>query len=272
VPVPSTLAVLDSCDVADPHRVAVLFTDDDVVEFGDRLHAAARAQRDRLRTLVHAAARDLDVLALERARDVGDRQVVAAEPVRVEPHVDLALAATEDQHLPDAVDAFNLAAQDLVRVLGDVAHRLLRAQREAQHRRRVGIHLVHAWLLDGLREPRQHPVHLVAHFLRGDVGVLVEQERDDDLRDAFRRHRPQIVDAADRVDRFLDLVGDLGFDLLRRGAGLHRRHRNGGEVDLGKAIDAQTREREGADDGERQDEDGRKDRTFDAKRGKPLHD
>jgi len=43
--------------------------DDDVVELGDGLHAAARAQRDRLRSLVDAAAGDLDVLALQaRAR------------------------------------------------------------------------------------------------------------------------------------------------------------------------------------------------------------
>ncbi len=31
--------------------------------------------------------------------------------------------------------------------------------------------------------------------------------------------RAQLVDAADGVDRFLDLVGDLGFDLLGRRAG-----------------------------------------------------
>ena len=42
-----------------------------------RLDAAAGAQRDRLRPLIDAAAGDLDVLRLQRARDVGDRQVVA---------------------------------------------------------------------------------------------------------------------------------------------------------------------------------------------------
>ena len=46
----------------------------------------------------------------------------------------------------------------------------------------------------------------------------------------------------------------------------------GREVDLRKAIDAQARERERADDGQRQDEDGREDRTFDAQRSQPLHD
>ena len=181
--------------------MAVLLADDDVVELGDGLDAAASPQRDRLRALIDAAAGDFDVLCLQRARDVGHRQVVAAQAVGVEPHVDLPLAAAEDQHLADAVDAFDLPAQHLVGVLGDVLHRLaLRAQREAEHRRGVGVHLLDARLLDGLGQQRQHAVHLVAHFLRRGVGVLVEQEGDDDLRDAFRRDRAEVVDAADGVD------------------------------------------------------------------------
>ena len=92
-----------------------------------RLDAAARAQRDRLRALIHAAAGDLDVLRLQRARDVGDGQVVGAQAIGVEPDVDLALAAAEHEHLADAVDALELAAQHLVGVLGDVADRLVRA-------------------------------------------------------------------------------------------------------------------------------------------------
>ena len=123
-----------------------------------------------------------------------------------------------------------------------------------------------------MRQQRQHAVDLVAHFLRGDVGVLVEQEADHDLRDAFRRRRAQLVDAADGVDGFFDLVGDLGLDLLRRGAGLHRRDDDGREVDLRKPIDAEPREREHADDGQRQDQHRREDRTADAERSKPLHD
>ena len=100
------------------------------------------------------------------------------------------------------------------------------------HRRGVGIELLDRRLLDVLRQQRQHAVDAVAHFLRRDVAVLLEQERDDDRRDAFRRGRAQLVDAADGVDGFLDLVGDLGFDFLGRRAGQPRRHHDGGEVDL----------------------------------------
>ena len=57
---------------------------------------------------------------------------------------------------------------------------------------------------------------LVAHLLRGDVAVLLQIELDGDDRDALRGDGDQLVDAADGVDRLLDLVGDLGLDLLGR--------------------------------------------------------
>ena len=81
-------------------------------------------------------------------------------------------------------------------------------------------------------QQRQRAIDAIAHFLRRDVDVLLEQERDDDRRDPFRRRRSQLVDAADRIDRFLDLVGDLGLDLFGRGARQPGRHDDGREVDL----------------------------------------
>ena len=77
--------------------------------------------------LIDAAAGHLDVLRLQRPRDVGDRQVVGAQAIGVEPDVDLALPAAEDEHLADAGDALELAPQHLVGVLGDLADRLVGA-------------------------------------------------------------------------------------------------------------------------------------------------
>ena len=102
-------------------------------------------------------------------------------PVGVEPDVDLALPTAEDEHLADAVHALELAAQDLVGVLGDFARPACSArQRDAETGAASGSKLVDARLLDRLRQPRQHAVDLVAHFLRGHVAVLLEHERDDD--------------------------------------------------------------------------------------------
>ena len=63
-------------------RVALGLADDDVVELGDRSDAAARAEGQRLSALVDAAAGHLDVLRLQRARDVGDGHVVGAHAGR----------------------------------------------------------------------------------------------------------------------------------------------------------------------------------------------
>ena len=71
---------------------------------------------------------------------------------------------------------------------------------------------------------------------------------------------------------FFDLVGDLGFDLLRRGAGQAGGDRDRRDVDVRKAIDAELAEGEQADDGQRQDEHPGEDRTPDAERSEPLHD
>ena len=92
------------------------------------------------------------------------------------------------------------------------------------------------------------------------------------MRHAFRRRRAQLVDAADGVDGFFDLVSDFRLDLLRRGARLHRGDDDGGEVDFRKAIDAEQRERKHADHRERQNEHRREDRTANRERSEPLHD
>ena len=101
-----------------------------------------------VRALLDAAAGDLGVLRLQRARDVGDREVVGAQPIGVEPDVDLARAAADDDDLADAADALELAAQRLVGVLGDVADRLVGRHRERQDRRGVRIELLDRRLLD----------------------------------------------------------------------------------------------------------------------------
>ena len=243
--------VFDRRDVAQQHLMAVALADDDVAESLDRLHAPARPQGHRRGALFDAPAGNLGVLGLNRARDVGDRQVLRPQPVGVDEDVDLAGPAAHDDDLADAADAFELTAERLVRVLGDVADRRVGRDRERHHRRRVGIELLDHRLFDRAWQEREHAVDAVAHLLRRHVAVLLEQERDDDLRDALGGVRAQLVDAADRVDGLLDLVADLGFDLLRRGARQPGRDHDGGEVDLREAVEPKLREGEGADDGQR---------------------
>ena len=117
-------AVFDPGHVAQPHRVAAGLAQHHVAEAVDRRDPAAGAQGDRLRALVEAAAGDVGVLRLQGPGDVVDRQRLGAQRRRVEPDVDLALAAADHHHLADAVGALEPPAQHLVGELGDVADRL----------------------------------------------------------------------------------------------------------------------------------------------------
>ena len=72
-------------DVRDLDRMRLVRFHDDVAEFLDRLDAATGAQRDRAGALIHAPAGNLGVLSVQRARDVGDGDVVGAQPIGVEP-------------------------------------------------------------------------------------------------------------------------------------------------------------------------------------------
>ena len=129
-------AVLDASDIAQPNRVARHFAQHHVAEGVDRLEAAARAQRDRLRALIHAAAGNIGVLRLQRAGHVVDRQFLRAQQRGVEPHVHLTAATANHHDLADAVGAFEPAPQDLVRKLGDVADRFVGGHGDGDHRSR----------------------------------------------------------------------------------------------------------------------------------------
>jgi hypothetical protein len=144
---------------------------------------------------------------------------VRAEPVAVEPDVDLPLTTAEHEDLSNAAHALDLTAQDFVDVLRDLANRLCRADGDAQYRGGIGVEFLDTRLLDVARQQRQHAVHLVAHFLGRHVAVLVQQKPDKDDRDAFGLNRSKFVDAADVVDGLFDLVGHLCFDLLWRRSG-----------------------------------------------------
>ena len=151
--------------------------------------AAERAQRQRLRALVDAAAGNLDVLRLQRARDVGDGQVVGAQPVGVEPDVDLALRGRRARSTwPTPLTLSSCRRSDLVGELGDVADRLASAVTAMLS---TGAASGSNFSTRGCSMVRgssgSDAVDLVAHLLRGDVDVLLEQERDDDQRDALGR-------------------------------------------------------------------------------------
>ena len=89
--------------------------------------------------------------------------------------------------------------------------------------------------------------------------------------DALGRRRRQRVEARHGVDRFFDLVGDVGLDRRRRRAGIRRDDRDEREVDLRELVDAEALVADDADDDERGNQHAREDRPPDADISEPLH-
>ena len=244
--------------------MAVPLADDDVAELGDR------PTRPRVRSVIDVAPCStrppgISAFCVCSARETSvDGEVVGAQAVGVERDVDLPRAAADDHDLADAADALELPAQRLVGVLGDVADRLLRRDRERQDRRRIGIELLDRRLVDRLRQQRQHAVDAVAHLLRGDVGVLLEQERDrspcETPSDEVERSSsmPLIVLTASSILSVISVSTSSG-----AAPGSRVVTTTVGKSTFGKRSRPSWREGERADDRQREDEDAREDRTLD---------
>ena len=95
-----------------------------------------------------------------------------------------------------------------------------RADGEVGDRVAVGVHARDDRLLDALRQIHAHLGDRIAHVRNGPIDRRADLELDEDARLALDGERGDVVDVADAGDRRLDLLHDLGLDLLRRGARL----------------------------------------------------
>jgi hypothetical protein len=260
-------AVLGVADVADADGHAVDVLDDDVVELLDLLDPAHRAHAQLLGPANDAAPGGLDVFGADGPLHVLGGEVVAVQLVQVEHYVDLALAPAADVDRGDAVHGFQPAAHDLVGHLGQLAHAGIAAEGHRYHRVRVGVGLAH----HRGKHVRRHLPHraggLFAHLFDRLGDVLVQHEGDDDVARAFGHHRAQLVNAADRRNRFFQRHDDLRDHLLGAGARQPRIDVDGGRVCPGEQIHAQVEKAEQPHHGEEQDQHEGENRTLDADLG-----
>ena len=234
--------------------------------------AAARAQRERRGALLDAAAGNLGVLRLQRARHVGDGEVVGAQPRRIERDVDLAGAAAETTTWPtpftlsscrrSVLSAYSVMSR--IGLFADTAS-VRTGAASGSNFSTVGCSIVFGSSgSTRLTRSRTSCAAMSASFSSRNETMTCETPSDEFERSSSMR--------ADRVDRFLDLVGDLGLDFLRRGAGQARRDDDGREVDLRKAIEAELVNAKAPTTVSDEDQDAGKNGTLDGDRCEPLHD
>ena len=167
--------------VADLHHVAVAVGDRDVGEVRGFLHAPVRAQREIAQPLLHFSAGDLHVLRLQRGDELRCRQPDGVQLRGVDDDVDLPRASADDQNLSDAIERLEPAAKFLVGEFRDVADRRRSGKSDAEDRDGIGVDFLNDRRIGVLRQVAENRVDLVAHFLRGDIEILLQHEGDDDL-------------------------------------------------------------------------------------------
>lgn len=131
-------------------------------------------------------------------------------------------APAEHEDVSDTGDGLQLFLDFVLDDARDVDGLPLGADGIQDHRRGIGIELLNDRWIDGRRKIAEDEIDLVADFLCRDVHVFLQHERDEDLRQPFDRRGAELVDSRNRADRAFDDVGDFGFDLLRRRAGIGR--------------------------------------------------
>jgi hypothetical protein len=230
---------------------------------GELVH---RAHQVTLRTLLQAAAGDVDVLLRKPVDHAFQRQAVLRKLALVDVDLHFVFQAATDLHRGHAVDGFELALEVVIgeaAQLHQLADAFLRAARlplrrqrkahdrlggriEAQQHRRLGVQ----------RELQR--LHLVAHVQAGLIHVGAPGEFQHHVGLAGARDRLQLAQALDHAEGFLGGLRDQGLDFRRRGAFVVGTHGQGGIAQVGKQIDLQAAQRDQAEQhqGQRHHRDG----------------
>jgi hypothetical protein len=271
-------AELEPADVAQPRHLATgTRLDDDVAEllFGlqpalgvdGQLHVHARQAR---RCADHAGRR-LDVLAADRSHHVAGREAALRDLLRVEPDAHRVVAAAEDLHLADALDARQPVLDVEHCVVAQVGHVVAVVGRhQVHHHREVGRALDrgHAEPSHFLGQPRLGLRDAVLHQLLRLVGVGAELEGDGQRHHAVGgRLAAHVEHALDAVDLLLDRRRHRLGDHLGIGARVLGAHHHRGRCDLGVFGDRQPAQRDQAGDQHQERQHPREDRPVDEELG-----
>ena len=226
--------------------------DDEAPERRHRLHPPQRAQHQLAPGLLHAAARHLHVLRLQRRPHVLHRQPVRPQAVRVEGHLHGAHARAHEVDGAHVGHGLEVLLEELVREEGDLLEVARRGHRERQDGGRIDVELVHDGGLGAGREAREDGVDLVADVLGRKVAVALVKELGGDAGEALAAVGAQLVKAGDGVDDLLEWLGDGRLDLLGRGPPQRGRHGDDRQLDVGDLVNAELRKREQAHHHEQQ--------------------
>ena len=209
----------------------------------------------------------------DRVAHGGDRDPVGGQPVGVDPDVDRALEPADDATSPTPGERSSCDLTILSAISVSSRSGRFAGERDRHDRRRVVVELgddrrvgCRAGSCADRVQTRSRTSWAATSMSRSRSNVAIT------MRAAGAGDRAQLVDALDRVDRLLDLLGDLRSRPPRgRRRAASVRTRDGRQVDGREAVDAEAEVAARADHDQGQDEHRREHRPADADLGELLH-
>ena len=256
---------LDARDVAEPHQVAVLALGERQAREVRRFAVAAlHAQREVAVGGLEAAGRQLDVLALERVFDVGDREPAGGERRAVEPDAHRVALPAADPHARDAVERREAVHDVALGVIGQLERVYLRrAHVEPQDHIGIRLRLLDLGRVGLLGQPVHDAADRVAHVVRRRLDVAIDREFDADAALAVAALGLDRLDALDAGQRVLEHLRDPRLDHRSRSARVLDGDGHDRRVDGRQLAQRQARVSDHAEHDQQKAHHGREDRAAD---------
>ena len=129
-------------EVADAEGPVAHVGDDQVVELRDSLETSHGADDELAAGLIKTPSRELQVLLLDRAPDLTDREPLRGQAVGVDPDVDGSLLPSDQDHLPDTRERLDVLLHLLAGDLGHLTQVPFARDGDPEHRNRVHVELL----------------------------------------------------------------------------------------------------------------------------------
>ena len=157
-----------------------------IVEICRILDLAGSADREVLRSGFHASAGHLHILALQRRKNICNREAIGAQPFRIHDDVDFSIGASLNLDLANAGAVFKFLFDQLVGNQCHIAGRTRRGNGDLKNGAGVRIHFRNHRNFGARRQIVDDLIDFVLNFLGGYVAIFRQIELNSDKRHPFR--------------------------------------------------------------------------------------
>ena len=185
-----------------------------------------------------SAERLADIVLLQLADDVVDRQVHRGEFFPVEQHMDLHFVGTVDADFADAGNRGETVCDHIIGIVVKIILRAVADEEDLGHRCGIGVDFTNGRLFCSVREVLPDSVQGLPDVGCRHIDVDAHVEFKLDSRFVFDRNAGDMFDSVERGDRILDAFCDLDLNFRRTCPFIFAAHQHRRDLHIGQEIDA----------------------------------